>query len=267
MPKFVIKKDKTKELYSEDKVIRSLKNVGAGEKTIKEILEKINKNLPEIITTKKLYQFIFEELSKIEKTQSYKYNLKKGIEKLGPTGYPFEKFIAHLLKLHGYTAHHNLFLQGRCLTYEIDILAEKENKLYVGECKFHTFRKNDLHVVLYSYARFLDIKEKLEKESYPLIVTNTKFTTEAIKFAECYNIKLIAWNYPKENLHFLIENKKAYPITIFPEIPKKALENLFNYDIVLITDFISRDKNYLRKISGLSIEEIEKISEEIKKLI
>lgn len=269
MPKIVVKKDKTLEPYDENKVRKSLKRLNIDQETTERILEKIKKNLPQKITTKELYRFIFNELYQKEPALSYKYNLKSALSRLGPAGYPFEKFIAHLFKLYEYTSYHNVFLKGKCLTYEIDVVLEKKNKVFIGECKFHekSYKKNDLKVVLYSYARYLDIKENLGKESISLVITNTKFTSEAIRFSECYQIKLLSWNYPQENLPFLIEAKKAYPLTIFSFLSNKVLQTFFSYDIILVSDFLSKEKNYLRKISGLSFNEIERIFSEGKRLL
>ncbi len=263
MPEIVIKSNGEKEPYDSLKIINSLKRINIPEEKIQEILWQIDKNFPSIVKTKDLFKFVFDYLKKVEPNYSYKFNLKQAIFKLGPTGYPFEKFIAHLLKLYGYSAHHNLFLKGKCLSYEIDFVAEKENLLYIGECKFHQKQgfKNDVKILLYVYARFLDIKENLSKESLSMIVTNTTFTSEAINYANCYNVKLISWNYPKENLAFLIDNKRAYPLTIFDFLPLKALQNFFNYDIVLISDFLSKDLNYLKKISNLDDKTLQKIKD------
>jgi len=269
MVNYVIKSNKQKEAYQKEKVINSLRRLNLSPEKIDEILFKIDRELPEVVSTKRLFQFIFENLKKIQLVESFKYNLKQAIFKLGPAGYPFEKFIAHLLKLDGYKAKHNLFLQGKCLSYEIDLLAEKENILYIGECKFHNqnWKINDIKVVLYSYARFLDLKENLTQESLPIVITNTRFTSEAIKFSECYNLKLLAWNYPKENLPYLIDKFKAYPITIFDFISLKALQNFFNYDLVLIQDLLQKDKSYLKKISGLNDREIENLILQIEEII
>lgn len=270
MPQIVIKRNKIKEPYHPSKIIKSLEKLKVSRDKIEEILFLIDKNLPSLVTTDQLFRFIYDYLKRDNGEKSYRYNLKKAILALGPTGYPFEKFIAHLLSFYGYQTKHNLFLEGKCLKYEIDILAELEGKIYIGECKFRHYwnKKNDLHVVLYSYARYLDLKNNFSQESYPLIVTNTKFTQEGIKFSTCYGIKLISWNYPPtENLVYLIEFKKIYPLTIFDFISLKNLKNLFNNDIILVSDFISKDKNYLRKISGLSLTEIDKIFQESKKII
>ncbi len=266
MVEFVIKSNGQKETYKKEKVINSLKRLNLSEKQIEEILFEIDKKLPSIISTKKLFNFIFSFLKEKKTVFSYKYNLKQAIFRLGPAGYPFEKFISHLLKLYGYQTKHNVFLKGKCLTYEIDFLAEKDNITYIGECKFHqqSWKINDIKVVQYYYARFLDIKKENE---YPWIITNTRFTTEAHKFAECYNVKLLSWNFPEENLPYLIDNKKAYPLTIFDFLPLKVLQNFFNYDIVLIQDFINKDKNYLKKISGLDEMTTNKVFDIINNII
>jgi hypothetical protein len=266
MVDFVIKSNGQKEAYQKEKVIKSLKNLNLIQEKIEEILLEIDQKLPSVISTKKLFDFIFSYLREKETFFSYKYNLKQAIFKLGPAGYPFEKFIAHLLKLYDYKTKHNLFLKGKCLTYEIDLLAEKDNIIYICECKFHqqAWKVNDVKVVQYSYARFLDLQKENE---YPWVITNTRFTSEAHKFAECYHIKLLSWNFPEENLPYLIDNKKAYPLTIFDFLPLKTLQNFFNYDIVLIQDFINKDKNYLKKISGLDEMTINKIFDIINKIL
>jgi hypothetical protein len=259
MVEVVVKGNGQKEVYKKEKIAQSLKRLNFNQDEIENILFEIDKHLPSVITTKKLFQFIFNYLKDKKEVASYKYNLKKAILELGPAGYSFEKFIAHLLKLYDYKVKHNVFLTGKCLTYEIDVLAEKDNVTYIGECKFHqqSWQVNDIKVVLYSYARFLDIKNE-KGNQHPFIITNTRFTSEVHKFANCYNIKLLSWDFPDENLPYLIDNKKAYPLTILDFLPLKSIQKFFTYDIVLIHDFINKDKNYLKKISGLNEMTIQK---------
>jgi len=269
MPLYVIKSDKTKEEYNEEKVISVFKKIKVPEERIEKILEKIRKNLPELVTTKELYKFIFEELKKEKKELAYKLNLKNSLYLLGPSGYPFEKYIAHLFREYGYFAKHNLFFKGFCLNYEIDLLIEKENLKLLGECKFHQTKgkKNDIKTILYAYARHLDIL-KTNKDYKLLFVTNTKFTSEVIRFAKCYSIELLSWDFPPEkNLPKLIEEKHFYPLTIFDFLSKRTLTNLFSYDIVSIRDFFNKEDGYLKKISGLNLEEIRNLKSIIKEIL
>jgi len=53
------------------------------------------------------------------------------------------------------------------------------------------------------------------------LITNTKFTTEALKYGECMKIKMTGWLYPQNNsLETIIEKNKAYPINLFKGIIK-----------------------------------------------
>lgn len=269
MPEKVIKRNGESEPYLKEKVINSLKRVGANEETINFILEKLDEKLSQVVTTKKLYQEVFSLLKEKEPNRSTKYNLKKAIFLLGPSGYPFEKFFAKILDFYGYETKTNLFLTGKCLVYEIDILAKKENIDYLIECKFHQFfsKKEEIKNILYVYSRYLDLKENFEK-SQAWLVTNTKFTTETVKFAKCYGIKLTSWNFPeKENLVSLIEEKKLYPITILTCCHNKVFKEFIKYEIILIEDLFKKDKRFLQKITNLKEKEIDSILEEAKNLI
>ena len=269
MPELVIKKNGQKEPYLKEKVINSLRKIGAQEETIKFILETLEKRLPSVVTTKKLYQEVFALLKEKEAPLKTKYNLKNALALLGPSGFPFEKFFAKILNYYDYQTKTNLFLSGKCLVYEIDILAQKENLNYLIECKFHQFlkKKEEIKNILYVYARFLDLKENFAP-SQAWLVTNTKFTTETIKFAECYNVKLTSWNWPQnENLAKLIEDKKLYPVTILTCCPNRIFKEFIKFDLILIEDLFKKDKRFLQKISGLKEKEIDEILKEAKGLL
>jgi hypothetical protein len=84
---------------------------------------------------------------------------------LGPSGFPFEKYVAEILKYQGYRVEVGVIVEGFCVKHEVDIIAEKEAKHFMIECKFHnqpgTFC--DVKIPLYINSRFLDI-EKMWKE-------------------------------------------------------------------------------------------------------
>lgn len=271
MPEIVIKKNGEKQLYQKEKVINSLRRIGAKEETINFILEVLDKKLPSVITTKKLYQEVFTLLKEKGKGKHLitKFNLKNALFLLGPSGFPFEKFFAKILNCYGYETRLNLFLNGKCLVYEIDVLAKKENIDYLIECKFHQFlkKKEDIKNILYVYARYLDLRENF-KNSRAWLATNTKFTTETIKFAECYNIKLTSWNYPgDENLIKLIEDKKLYPVTILTCCSQRIFKELFKFDIILVKDLLKKEKRFIGKIANLNNKEVDLVFEEASRLL
>ncbi len=246
MIKFVVKKDKTIEPYSEEKIIKSLERIGASKDEIKEVLSELHK-LPEKITTKELFRFIYQKLKLPLKT---KYNLKKAITLLGPSGYPFEHFIAHLLGRLGYQTETNIIVKGKCVNHELDVIAQKGEDKFFIESKFHLreSKKNDVKIILYFYGRIIDLYEN-NYQFKPWLWTNTKFTQDAIDFALCRKIKLTASNYPSdENLFRLIDKTKAYPVTILTCLKFNSCYNLIKSDIILVEDLLSKPKEEISKI-------------------
>lgn len=211
----VVKRDGRVEQFSKEKVIRTAIRAGLSEEKAKKVADEVEKKIYDGITTEEILNIVLEEIGKISKKVSAKYRLKSSLLRLGPEGYRFEKFVSVLLKAYGYGVKLNVFIEGKCVRHEIDVVAEKEHR-YIVECKFHNAPTyTGLKEVLYSYARFLDIAE-IDKGFEKLwIFTNTKFSTEAIKFAECRDIKLTGWRYPEnEGIEALLERKGLYPITL-----------------------------------------------------
>lgn len=67
-----------------------------------------------------------------EQALAIRYDLKRALMELGPSGYPFEKLISDLLRKFGYRTKTNLTLQGKCVSHEIDVIAEKDGKKIHG---------------------------------------------------------------------------------------------------------------------------------------
>ncbi|MGK7371644.1 MAG: hypothetical protein ACNS64_15640, partial [Candidatus Halalkalibacterium sp. M3_1C_030] len=143
------------------KLRRSLANAGADKEVIDRIADSIRDMLVEGISTKKLYKEAFRLLKKQSDRYAGRYKLKEALLELGPTGYPFEKFIAELLNRLNYSTEVGQVIEGNCVSHEIDVLAEKENEHYIIECKFHNRKdhKCNVKVPLYIQSRFLDVKK------------------------------------------------------------------------------------------------------------
>jgi hypothetical protein len=239
--------------------------IGIDEKTSTRICSNIYNKLPNVAKSKDVFRLTLNELKRISHHYALKYNLKKAIFDLGPSGYPFEKYFAKILSEYGYKTITNEIIEGKCLSYEIDIIAIKEFK-YIIECKFHNIDdvKSDLKQILYVYGRWIDIKEKFEYLK-PWLVTNTKISSEAIKFAKCRNIKITAWRYPQdESLEKLIENKGLYPVTILLSANKSIIKQLINNNYILTNEIYREDIETISQNTGLDKKIIKRILEEIK---
>lgn len=226
---YIIKSNGERELFDYKKLEESLKKIGTDDVVVKEIIAEVSQDLHEGMTTREIYKKAYSILKKKQKAVSLRYSLKKAVAELGPTGFPFEKYVAEIFRSQGYETETGVIVKGKCVEHEIDVVAWKEGELIMTEAKFHTdFNlKSDLKVVLYVKARYDDLygnryvfggKERELTEGW--IVTNTKFSTTAIQYDQCQpHLKLVGWNYPYgNNLNNMIERAELIPLTALTAI-------------------------------------------------
>jgi len=234
--------------FSEQKLMESLRRAGATEETAREISEVVIHKLYEGVPTKKIYHWAFKLLKQHSKRLAGKYHLKQGIMELGPSGFPFEKFFSEILNHQGYKTTIGEIVSGKCVNHEIDIIAEKENHHFMVECKYHnrTGTVCDVKIPLYIQARFKDVESswlKLPghgaKFHQGWVVTNTKFTGDAVQYGECAGLKLIGWDYPDGgSLRSQIDTLGLYPITCLTTLTKYEKQVLLDKNIVLCKEIV-----------------------------
>jgi hypothetical protein len=250
----VIKASGQREPFSEKKVRRSIRRARIPKKLENEVVRHIYEIIYDGIPTHEIYQHISEFLGK--SSISYIkgiYGLKQAIMQLGPSGFPFEKFVAKVLKHHGYETQVNVLVPGQCVEHEIDVVARKDNRQYMIECKFHNApgARSDVKVALYIQARFEDIqKNQKNKEDktkifhQPWLITNTKFTTEAIEYGNCIGIKIIGWSHPESgDLQYLIESIGLHPVTCLSTLTNDQIKLLLNKGVVLLKQLASNQES------------------------
>lgn len=242
----VIKATGEKEPFDEEKVQNSILRAGIPKELENQTLEYVKTSLYEGIPTNKIYELVTNFLAKSALPYgSSRYSLKQAIMTLGPTGYPFEDFVSRILEIKGYTTETRKILQGKCITHEIDVIAQKitniESKKIMVEVKYHNLpgTKTDVHVALYTKARFDDVKDKNDlNEVY--LVTNTKVSQDAIAYAACVGMKIISWSYPiGESLRDLVERNNLTPITTLTSLSQGQKKQLLENHIVLCKDIYS----------------------------
>lgn len=236
--------------FSTKKLRQSLLKSGAAENDVQNIIEKIEHQIYDGIPTKKIYGMATHLLKKVSASHAARYNLRTAIQMLGPEGFFFEKFIARLFGHEGYRTKTNLILQGKCVTHEVDVVLEKEGVFEMVECKFHSSQNahSDVKVPLYILSRFNDLKEntheifsKSDQIKKCWIVTNNRFTTDAIKFANCSSLKLLGWDYPTTaNIKSRIDQTGLYPITCLTTLSRMEKEQLLILDILLVKELIEK---------------------------
>ena len=252
----VIKFNGENEPFSNEKVYRSARRVGASEQLAREISKTIEKESYSGIKTSQIFSQVKKKLKQETPRAALRFNLKKAIRRLGPTGFPFEKYVGQVFSNQGFKVMLNQEIPGACGSYEIDFLAQKNNFSYIGECKYRNLRKGRVHSrdALANYARFLDIGKGSffkNKKTKSLLVTNTKFTSKVIKYSKCVQVELLGWRFPKDKgLEHLIESQKLYPITILPGLNKYLSEIFSQKGIMLAKDLL--DINRIKRITKLS---------------
>ena len=237
------KKSGEKALFDPDKLRQSLRRAGASSADIEIILKLVEEKIFDGISTHKLYQMAYAILRKTSNRAAGRYRIKKAILQLGPTGYPFEHFIGELLKYQGYEVKVGVMVQGNCVQHEVDVVAQKGNTRHMIECKFHsdTSRKSDVKVALYIHSRFLDVKKQWEKspeeniKNYKgWVVTNTRFTEDALQYGKCAGLNLLSWNYPpRRSLREIVDESGLHPITALQSITVKQKQEIMKNGIVL----------------------------------
>ncbi|MEK7573821.1 MAG: ATP cone domain-containing protein [Patescibacteria group bacterium] len=260
----VIKANGEKEPFSEEKVRSSIGRAGIPKNIEDEVLSHVVSEIRENITTAEIYKHIIEFLDKSsEPNDSIRYSLKQAIMDLGPTGYPFEDYVSEILKAQGYQTKVRQILEGRCVTHEIDVVAEKDGKKIIVEAKYHNGPgiKSDVHVALYTKARFDDLSQK-HGFAETWIITNTKLTQDALQYSLCSGVKAIGWNHPQTgSLRELVEEAKLYPVTSVRSLTQSQKQTLLLNQIVLCKNICINPAQI--KILGLNPDQEKKVLDEL----
>lgn len=247
----ITKANGKKETFSEDKLLQSARRVGVPSQALDDMLLHVKDNLYEGMPTSEIYQHILEYLTKTSHVHSkVQYRLRQAIMDLGPTGYPFEDYVARIFQEEGYITSIRNLLRGKCVTHEVDVVAENLNngkKRIMIEAKYHNKPgvKTDVQVPMYTWARYQDLLATTHFDEV-ILITNTKMTSDAIAYAECMGMKIISWEYPHhESLMQLVQKHALYPITTLTSLSEVQKQMFLEKSIVLCKD-ICQNKDILK---------------------
>ncbi len=318
--------------FSENKLRHSLQRSGATDSQIDFVVDQVNDLLYEGIPTGKIYRKAYEMLRKRSRSKAARYKLKKAIMELGPSGYPFEQFVGAIFEQQGFRSEVGVMVAGKCVAHEIDVLAHKNSKLILVECKFHNRPgvKCDVKVPLYIHSRFRDVvmsrngntsgdrveagrkshgnhkndssqyshgsqdSHNIDSQKNPVdrigknagsskndarilssedysefegwIVTNTRFTDDAISYGVCTGLVMLGWDYPnKSSLKHRIGLAGLHPVTCLSSLNRKEKEFLLDKGVVLCR-MVPDELDLLREL-GLSDARITKVERECDELV
>ncbi len=236
----ITKADGEVEPFDPHKLDLSLARAGAHTDARVDIINDVSKHLKEGMRTEDIYTHAFEMLRKdATPAVAARYSIKRAVFALGPSGFPFEQFLAEVLKAHGWKTQTGVALTGRCAPHEVDVLAKKGDRVVGIEAKFHNEPggKTDIKDALYVHARYHDLERAPAASSRVTegwLVTNTAFTRNAIRYAQCSNLTLLGWDFPRDRgLLHMIETVRVHPLTALTTLSDSEKRRFMENKIVL----------------------------------
>lgn len=260
--------------FNLEKLKASLRRAKASEELIVQIADQVEGNLTEGMTTKQIYKMAYKMLRGKSTASASRYKLKKALMQLGPSGFPFEKYIGHLLAHEGFETEVGVFVQGNCVQHEVDVIAQKDNHHYMIECKYHSDQGRfcNVKIPLYIQSRFIDVEIEWKKQNghdtkfhKGWVYTNTRFTSDAIQYGTCVGLGLASWDYPKGNgIKERIDKVGLHPLTALTTLTKSEKTKLLDKGIVLCKE-LYENHDFLEQI-GVSSQRQRKILEDCEDL-
>jgi hypothetical protein len=262
----VVKRSGQREPFSEKKVRTSLERAGADNDLIDAIIQRVKGQLYDGISTKEIYGQVFALLRELQSPLVSRYDLKRSIMELGPSGFPFEIFVAGVLQAQGFTVEVGQMVQGKCIDHEVDILAQKGSRHFMIETKFHgqPGLKSDIRDAMYTYARFLDVEQAWVEFAghrahlhQAWLITNTKVTSRVRDYARCVDMRVTSWDYPsRASLRLMVEKSGLLPVTCLQSLGPEDKARLVEEGTIFCRELIERD------IPFLNAEKLHKAREE-----
>ncbi len=245
----IIKADRSVEIFDPARLTASLVRAGAGRHTAERIAELITRTVVPGSSSKDVYGRAFALLRKEGRPVAARYALRRALLEFGPSGHPFEDFVSHLFAAEGWSVETRKVIKGACVSHEVDFYAShpEQNTYLAAELKYHNDPgyKTDLKVALYVKSRFDDIfacdpNLRACPIDRGLLVTNTKFTSEAIAYAECAGVELLGWHYPEQdNLFLRMSRSRIYPITALTSLAPSQKRLLVGHGVVAVDMLLS----------------------------
>lgn len=240
--------------FNPDRVFAVCRRLGVSKKIANSVVSSIASKLKDSDTTKRIAELVREALPL---PFSLLYGLREAVAALGPA--KFELYVGRVLTANGYTCITNVIVKGEVIEHEVDVIAAKGNNIYMIECKHHINPHRDcgLDNVLQLQATLEDINAGYWKKQNQYnftrgwLVTNTRFSEHARRYAAAKNITLSGWREGNLSLTRLIEQKKAFPVTML-QLPANIIAFCIQHNILTTEDFIL-NANMIYKKSGRKI--------------
>ena len=262
--------------FDEEKLRRSLRRSGADELLIDQVLTELSAHLQDGMSTKSIFKHAYKLLKRLHRPTAGRYTLKKAIFDFGNTGFPFEVYISEMLQSRGFETDIRQLLPGACIRHEMDVVAKNDQLLVWVECKYHPLAGSvsNVKIPLYVHSRFRDLQQQRDAHPDPSdhrevqgwIITNTRFSDDALQYGRCAGMHLIGWNYPAGgSLREMVDEAGLHPLTCLTTLTRREKDMLLEQNIVLARTLSEPGK--WSEILHLSHERQATIMQEVRELL
>src|SRR4051812_13447102 len=93
----IVKANGQHEAFDDEKLRFSLIHSGASADAAEEVIKHVVREVKDGSTTHEIYHHAFSVLAGLNKKVARSYSLRRAVMDLGPSGFPFEKFVAEIL--------------------------------------------------------------------------------------------------------------------------------------------------------------------------
>jgi hypothetical protein len=268
---WVKKADGSLQKFDKEKVARTCLRMGTDRQTAYEIADRVEARLYDGIPTSKVLQMIFHYVRKNKPHVRNLYDLRKGISLMGSKP-EFEAYVRAILAHAGFEVSPNQLLAGKCVTHEVDGVARKNGFTYFVEAKhhlnYHTPTGLDesriARAVLEDVVEGIALGKSNLKIDGAMIVTNTRYSQEAIQYGKCREILQIGWSSPAgHGLQDLIEGTNLFPLSCLRGLKRDVRDKLVTSGIVILEQVLNEETTELARKTGLPSQVIRKIKDDL----
>lgn len=278
--KMIVKSNSVRVPFHPEKIRETLQRIGARPETINHVLENVSARVKNGMTSRRLLTIVRSELRKEDHCLAHRYNLRRGLLRLGPAGFTFEKYVAAILIADGYKALvPSDEIRGACVRHEVDVIATKGAKTAMIEAKFRNKFEDTVTLkdAMSTWARYQDLRDGAKKGLCPAftevwIVTNGRFSDRAQEFGDCKGIRMIGWHAPSKesqepSLAQMVDHHALYPITVLDEVRQWELDAFAKRDYVLCRQIAQKEPGALAKQVGLPRDRAERIVNDCREVV
>src|SRR3972149_2392994 len=114
----VINRDGSEAVFDDNRIIHTMERVGVPRELYDRVLAHIKEKVQadNTISTDEIFYHIREFLIDKDKKSALRLNLRQAIFELGPTGFPFEKYLGEIFESQRYKVEVDLIMEGECVS-------------------------------------------------------------------------------------------------------------------------------------------------------